>query len=151
MFLHKEPWIKEGSERGSILPLIGGAVILMLVMVWGVSASTSLLIERARLFALADGAAVAAAESFNPERVTRGSAGVTTPMTSTEVKAHAVAFLHAVGPGPLEGVLLDRALSLDSRVVEVTVSSLWRPPMVSLFFPASLRLSVTARAQVFIR
>ena len=139
------------SERGSILPLIGGAVMLLLVMVFGVSASTSLLIERARLFALADGAAIAAAESFNPQSVIRTSQGVITPMTSAEVKTQSVAFLQAVGQGSLEGVLLERAVSVNQRVVEVTLSSLWAPPMVSQFFPASMRISVTARAQVFIR
>ena len=139
------------SERGSILPLIGGAVMLLLVMVFGVSASTSLLIERARLFALADGAAIAAAESFNPQSVIRTSQGVITPMTSAEVRTQSVAFLQAVGQGSLEGVLLERAVSVNQRVVEVTLSSLWAPPMVSQFFPTSMRISVTARAQVFIR
>ena len=139
------------SERGSILPLIGGAVMLLLVMVFGVSASMSLLIERARLFALADGAAIAAAENFNPQSVIRTSQGVITPMTSAEVRTQSVAFLQAVGQGSLEGVLLERAVSVNQRVVEVTLSSLWAPPMVSQFFPASMRISVTARAQVFIR
>jgi hypothetical protein len=139
------------SERGSILPLIGGAAMLMLVVVFGVSASTSLLIERARLFALADGAAVVAAESFNPGSITRQGSAVVAPMTSSEVRAHSVAFLAAVGEGALTGVVLERALSIDGRVVEVTLSSLWKPPLVSEFFPTSMRISVTARAQVFIR
>jgi hypothetical protein len=72
-------------------------------------------------------------------------------MTSAEVKTQSVAFLQAVGQGSLEGVLLERAVSVNQRVVEVTLSSLWAPPMVSQFFPASMRISVTARAQVFIR
>jgi hypothetical protein len=133
------------------MPLIGGAVMLILVMVFGVSASTSLLIERARLFALADGAAIAAAESFNPGSVSGSNQGVITPITSAEVRAQSVAFLNAVGEGSLHGVVLERAVSVNGRVVEVTLSSLWNPPLVSEFFPTSLRISVSARAQVFIR
>ena len=44
-----------------MLPLFGGAVILGLVIIFGISAATSLLIERQRLFALADSAALAGA------------------------------------------------------------------------------------------
>jgi hypothetical protein len=139
------------NDRGSILPLIAGAVMLTLVMVVGISAATSLLVERSRLFALADSVAVVAAESFNPRTVTRGSAGVRAPMTSAEVRANSAHYLQAVGPGRLLGLVLERAVTIDNRVVEVTLSSAWRPPMVSQFFPSNMRVRVTARAQVFIR
>jgi acyl-coenzyme A thioesterase PaaI-like protein len=139
------------SERGSILPLVAGAVLLGIVMVLGVSAATSLLIERGRLFALADSAAVVAAESFDPERVTNTASGVQVRMTSAEVRAHTVSYLQAVGEGSLTGVVVERAVSVNGRTVEVTLSSLWQPPVLSQFFPSSMRIAVSARAQVFIR
>ncbi|MDB4607183.1 hypothetical protein OAH31_01640 [Pontimonas sp.] len=39
----------------------------------------------------------------------------------------------------------------DGRSADVELSSLWRPPLVSEFFPAALRMSVSARSQAFIR
>lgn len=139
------------SERGSILPLIAGFAMILLVMITGVSTATSLLIERARLFSLADSAALHAAESFLPRSVSRPPSGVLAPVTSGEVHRAVSDYLARVGPGALEGVRLERALSPDSRYVEVTISSAWSPPLVSEFFPASMRLQASARAQVFIR
>jgi len=139
------------SERGSILPLIAGFAMVCLVLIFGISASTSLLVERARLFSLADSAALHAAESFLPRLVTRPASGVVAPVDSAGVRSAVVDYLARVGPGPLEGVRLERALSPDARTVEVTLSSLWAPPVVSEFLPSSLRIAATARAQVFIR
>jgi hypothetical protein len=139
------------NERGSILPLIGGAVVLALVMVFGVANATSLLIERQRLFALADGAAIAASESFDLQAVRQSATGVVAPLTNTGVQAAAYRYLGAVGPGRLTGVELTRAYTPDGRIATVTMSSQWSPPLVSDFFPASISLSVTASSQAFIR
>lgn len=139
------------NERGSILPLIGGAVVLALVMVFGVASATSLLIERQRLFALADGAAIAASESFDLQAVRQSSSGVVAPLTNNGVQASASRYLSAVGPGRLTGVELTRVYTPDGRIATVTMSSQWSPPLVSDFFPASISLSVTASSQAFIR
>lgn len=139
------------KERGSILPLIGGAVVLALVMVFGVTSATTLLIERQRLFALADGAAVAASESFDLRGVRQTPAGVVAPLSDSGVAFVAKRFVAAVGPGRLRGVQVVAAHTPDGRIATVTLSSLWSPPVVSDFFPPTLRLFVTASSQAFIR
>ena len=139
------------SERGSILPLIGGAVALALVMVFGVTSATSLLLERQRLYALADSAAVVAAESFSLQTVRRTPVGVEAPLTSGGVLASVETYLSSAGVGVLEEVRIERALTPDGRSAEVTLSSAWSPPVVSDFFPRQLRLLATARAHVTIR
>jgi hypothetical protein len=139
------------SDRGSILPLIGGAVALVLVMVFGVATATSLLIERQRLFALADGAAVAAAESFDPRGVRLTGRGIVAPLANSRVVGVATNYLKAVGPGSLQGLKIEKAYTPDGAVASVTLSSLWSPPLVSEFFPPSLRLFATASSQAFIR
>ncbi|MDO9591011.1 MAG: pilus assembly protein TadG-related protein, partial [Microcella sp.] len=58
------PRLDPRDDRGSILPLIAGFGALALAVVLLVSAATSLYLDRTRLFTLADGAALAAAESF---------------------------------------------------------------------------------------
>jgi hypothetical protein len=139
------------NERGSILPLIAGALALGLVMIFGVTSATSLLIERARLYALADAAATAAAESFAPERVRLRSSGVVAPLTSGDVRRSVGDYLSRAGTGSLEEVVVESARTPDGVVAEVVLSSAWSPPVVSEFFPPSLRISVSATSQVIIQ
>lgn len=139
------------SERGSILPLIAGALFLTLAIVFGVSASSSLLIERSRLFTLADGAAVAAAQGFSPRNVTRSTGGALVFMTDADARRVATEYLQRVGPGRLRDLRLDLVTMSGSDVVEVQLSSLWSPPIVSDYFPVSLRIDVSAQAQTLIR
>ena len=139
------------NERGSILPLIAGAVALGLGMIFGVASATSLLIERARLYALADAAASAAAESFAPERVRLTSTGVVAPLSSGDVRRSVGDYLSRAGTGSLEEVVVESARTPDGVVAEVVLSSAWSPPVVSEFFPPSLRISVSATSQVIIQ
>lgn len=138
-------------ERGSILPLVAGGMFLAMAMILGVSASASLLIERARLFTLADGAALSAAQGFAPRYVTRTTGGARVLMSDREAEDLVRSYLHNTGPGPLDGLRLDAVTVVGSDVVDVTLSSLWSPPLVSEFFPAHIRIFVTAQAQTLIR
>ena len=139
------------SERGSILPLVGGAVALALIMIFGVTSATSLLLERQRLYALGDFAAVVAAESFSLQNVRLTGVGVEAPLTSGGVLASVENYLSRAGVGALRDVKIERAHTPDGRVAEVTLSSRWSPPVISDFFPQQLQLLATARAQAIIR
>jgi hypothetical protein len=139
------------KERGSMMPLFGGAAILSLVIIFAVTAATSLLIERQRLFALADTAAIVGAESFDPRLVTKGTQGIDAPLTTARVRQAVGVFLNRSNLSHLDSVVLESATTPDGRHAQVVLSSLWRPPVVSEFFPGSLRISVRAQAQVFIR
>jgi hypothetical protein len=120
-------------------------------MTFGVTAATSLLLERHRLYALADSAAVVAAESFSLQTVRLTGAGVEAPLTSGGVLDSVENYLSRAGVGVLQDVSIERAHTPDGRVAEVTLSSAWSPPVISDFFPQQLQLLATARAQVIIR
>ena len=139
------------SERGSMMPLMGGAVLMMVMMVLGVTVASSLLVERQRLYSLADGAAVYASESFDPATITKSGLMVRAPLSSSRVRASAEEFLRTVGPGVLKGVELESATTPDGGHAEVVLSSLWSAPVWSQFFPESLRISAKARAQTVVR
>lgn len=139
------------NERGSMLPLFGGAVVLSLVIIFGVSSATSLLIERQRLFALADSAALAGAESFDPALLREGASGIVVTLESDRVRGAVSRFLATTDVSGFESLAVERARTGDGRSADVELSSLWRPPLVSEFFPAALRMSVSARSQAFIR
>jgi len=61
----------------------------------------------------------------------------------SDVAAAVSAYL-AVAPADFEGLTVVRADTADGRSSRVTLSSYWRPPLVSLLVPEGLRIEVTA-------
>ncbi|MDI2097404.1 pilus assembly protein TadG-related protein [Ruicaihuangia caeni] len=136
------------SERGSILPLILGVVVFALVLVLVGAAATSLYVERKRLFTLADGAALAGAEAFTMV----ASDGPRRPvLDSGDVASAATAYLTRAATTALESLRLERAHSPDGASARVTLSSWWRPPLITAFVPDGIRLEVTAHARTALR
>lgn len=133
------------EEDGSTLVLTIGFAALALALIIAVAAATSLLIERRRLFTVADGAALAAAEAFALEQVRFDGTEATPELADAVVDRAAADWASAAAAGLL-GVRVDGA-SADDRSATVTVSSAWRPPVVSLFLPEGLRLEVTSTAR----
>lgn len=131
-------------DDGSILPLICfyGAMALLVTLI--VAAATSLYLERKRLFTLADGAALVGAESFTLADVTVTPDGPRALLKPAEVKAAVRAYLAGNPIGKWEALSLDEATTLDGRSAQVTVSAIWRPPVVTLFVPDGMRIDATA-------
>lgn len=136
------------DDRGSILPLIAGFGALALAVVLLVSAATSLYLERARLFTLADGAALAAAESFRLDSVRPTADGELRPrLTKPEVTAAAVEYLAQAPDSRLEGLRLVAATTPDGLSARVTLAAVWAPPVLSVFVPEGIPLQVTATSR----
>lgn len=127
-----------------MLPLIAfyGAFALILVLV--VAAATSLYLERKRLFTLADGAALVGAEAFALDDVTLGPAGPVLALDDDEVRAAVEEYLAGTPTDQFDALTLISAASRDGRSATVTVSSVWRPPVVTMFVPEGLRIEATA-------
>lgn len=133
------------DEEGSTLVLTIGLAALALALIIAVAAATSLLIERRRLFSVADGAALAAAEAFALEQVRFDGTSASPELADTAVD-RAAADWAALAAGDLDAVQVVGA-SADARSATVTVASSWRPPVVSLFLPEGIRLDVTSTAR----
>lgn len=133
------------EDDGSTLVLTIGFAALALALIVAVTAATSLLIERRRLFTVADGAALAAAEAFALEQVRFDGEGAAPELADAAVDRAAAAWTAAAGGGLAE-LRVDGA-SADDRSATVTVSSAWRPPVVSLLVPAGIRLDVSSTAR----
>lgn len=133
------------EEAGSTLVLTIGFAALALALIIAVTAATSMLIERRRLFSVADGAALAAAEAFALEQVRFDGSGAAPQLADTAVDRAAADWAARAASG-LEGVRVDGAAA-DQRSATVTVSSAWHPPVVSLLLPEGIRLDVTATAR----
>lgn len=129
------------EERGSTLPLVLVYAAIGLVLVVIAGAATSLYVERKRLYTLADAAALVAAESADlagpgPRR-----------LEDAEVRSAARSYLDDAGPARFEGLALEDAATRDGRSATVTLSALWRPPLLGPLLPEGVRLEVTSSAR----
>jgi hypothetical protein len=140
------------GERGSMTPLIAGLTALVISLVLVVVSATSLLIDRHRLHSLAEATALHASESFDPATLRMGSGELVVPLTSARVRAGAVDYLRAMPPGlRLDDLTLVSADTPDGRRARVRLAATWRPPVVSLYVPLSVRLSAEAYSRSIIR
>ena len=143
------PFKRFRDEEGSTLPLIAGFGALGLAIVLVAAAASSLYLERKQLFTLADGAALVGAEAFDLSDVAldpaTGEPGVL--LESADVHRDVVAFLAGNPNGGFEGLVLEEAASRDGESATVTLSSIWRPPIVTVLFPEGIRIETTATAR----
>jgi hypothetical protein len=137
------------GEDGSILPLAIVFGVLALALVLTVVAVTSLYLERERLFTVADGAALAGAESFalSAAGATSDGALPQPALTPDRVRAAVDDYLASAASNGLEELTVESAGTDDGRSARVRLAATWHPPVVSVFVPAGLRLSVTSTAR----
>ncbi|WP_130176485.1 pilus assembly protein TadG-related protein [Cryobacterium sp. SO1] len=135
------------GEEGSVLLLtiFYGFLALMVVLI--VVAATSLYLERKKLFTLADGAALAAAESFTLDSVAIEAGELHAALTSPEIRAAATAYLAAAPRSGVEDLVLAGAETADGQSATVTLRAWWRPPVLTLFVPDGLPVEVTVVAR----
>lgn len=139
------------DESGSILPLVIFYGLLCLVVVLLVSAVTSLYLERERLYALADSAALAGAESYDLDSV-QVMAGRPRPrLDPLAVSTTVDEFVDSVGADGFDGLRVERATTADGRSATVRLSAVWHPPIVSPLVPGGIRIGVTSSARSVFR
>jgi len=135
------------DDTGSILPLTIFYGVLCLVVVLLAASATSLYLERERLFALADGAALAGAESYDLSSVTLADGSPHPVLEPTEVRKAVADYLESAVADGFDGLRMERATTEDGRSASVQISAVWHPPVVSLLVPAGYRLDVTSSAR----
>ena len=135
--------MKPSDDEGSTLPLMIFFGMLSMILVLIVVAASSLYLERKRLFTLADSAALVGAEAFELAAVAPASGGVRPQLTSGDVRAEVTDFIEST-PNRFEALQVERAETTDGRSATVSLSSYWRPPVVTLFVPEGIRIEVTS-------
>jgi phage tail sheath gpL-like len=138
-------------EDGStlLLAIFYGMLSLLLILI--VTAATSLYLERKRLYSLADAAALVGAEAFELSSVSLDSGAPALTLRSPQVHTEVSGFLEDNPVGTFDGLTLENAESPDGRSATVTVSSVWRPPVLTLIVAGGIRLEVTAVARSVFR
>ncbi|WP_353816277.1 pilus assembly protein TadG-related protein [Agromyces sp. SYSU T00266] len=134
------------DEAGStlLLTIFSGVVALALIMV--VTSATSLYLERKRLFTLADGAALAAAESWRLDEVRVQGDALAFDLDGTSVASAAAEYLGDARHS-LHGLELVHADSNDGRSASVTLRAIWHAPISTDLVPVTVPIEVTADAR----
>jgi uncharacterized membrane protein len=135
------------EEEGSTLPLVAGFGALALALVLVAAAASSLYLERKQLFTLADGAALVGAEAFDLADVTVSSGQPDVELQPADVRRDVAAYLASTPNGGFEQLVLEEATTRDGDTASVTLSAVWRPPIVTVFFPEGWRIETTATAR----
>ncbi|MBM7830098.1 hypothetical protein JOE59_000803 [Agromyces cerinus] len=134
------------DEHGSTLLLTIFYCVLGLSLIMVVVSATSLYLERKRLFTLADGAALAAAEAWSLDDVQVEGDHLSLELDDSEVGDAADAYL-ADAVHDLHDVELVRATSADGQSATITVRAVWYAPIHSELLPVSVPIEVTATAR----
>ena len=143
---HAHPWGRHRDEEGSTLLLTIFYCFLGLSLVMVVVSATTLYLERKRLFTVADGAALAAAEAWSLDAVRVDGDRLELELGSTEVRQAAAAYLETAST-ELDDVVLVRAASDDGRSATVTLRTTWEAPIHTELLPMAVPIEVTVTAR----
>jgi hypothetical protein len=123
---------------------VAGLLALCGVFVVGVIDSTNLALARTQLQSIADGAALAAAQSITPNNATVTGGRLVIALTPATIRSVARQF---VRDSAEPGVRVSAVTTPDGRTAIVTLTRVWRAPIDSELLPLRLRLTATARAR----
>ncbi len=144
----RPPW---RDDDGQIMLMAIGYAVVALLLVTAVVSAGGIHLERKRLLALADLAALAAADSIDQHAYfTRDPAGDLVRLDDKEVRAEVVDYLADAAPAAdLDGVELV-AVTTEDRTATVTLRSVARPVLISVVtapWSDGIELVVTATAR----
>jgi len=131
------------DDEGSVLLLALGYALLAMLLVLVCVDATSLYVAQKRLDAVADAAALAGADGFTLV-VERGTPVAL--LTAEGVHEQAAVIVAVTGEA-----LLERAETPDGVSARVTVSTVWHPPVLTIFVPAGVPLEATATSRSALR
>ncbi|QTX04319.1 pilus assembly protein TadG-related protein [Agromyces archimandritae] len=138
------------DERGSTLLLALGYGVLALAVILVIVSATSLYVERKRLFTLADGAALAAAESFGTSNMGMIDGELVIGLDGGSVRAVAADYLGIAEHGLHEVRIVAAEPAVDGGA-RVTLSAVWVAPLSTELVPITVPIQVTASAEAFFR
>ena len=136
---------RRDPEAGSTLPLLLVFFAVAASFVAVVVGATALHLERLRLLTVADGAALAAAESFAVEDVHVEGGAVVPTLHAASVVREARRYLDDASPTAFDTLTL-LAATTDGRSATVRLASVWHPPIASELLPLAVPIEVTSSA-----
>lgn len=136
------------GEEGQIGVLIIGYMLVSLLVVTVVMASSALYLGHKKLLSAADGAALAAADTFElgPGRPGQGPAAVLAPAA---VRAEANRYLAEINAANrLPGLRIDGETGTsDGRTAKVVLTGVVHPPLVNFLVPDGIPITAVSEAR----
>ena len=136
-------WGRVRDDEGSILPLALGYATLAIATVFVCVCATSLYLAQKRLDGLADAAALAGADGFT---ISVEGDAVRARLVDFSVLEQATAIMDAAATD----AQIVSAGTPDGVSARVTVTSVWHPPLVSMFVPDGVRLESTSTSRTLL-
>lgn len=132
----RAPWRRAAAEDdGRILILTLGFVVLIVGLISVLVSVTALHLDRKELLAVADAAALAAADTQSDadyyERAMAGNGSGEIELTDAGVRAAVEAYLAAHTPDDLRPITIVEARAEDSRTVRVVLAAQTQPAWLS--------------------
>lgn len=134
------------DESGSTLLLTIFFSVLCIALILVVVSATSLYLDRKRLFTLADGAALAAAEAWSLAEVRIDADEFDLELDDAGVLRAANDYL-GDAVHSLDRLELVAAESLDGRTATVTLRAVWNAPIDTELIPVEVPIQVTVTAR----
>lgn len=137
------------SESGQLMVLIIGYVLLALLVTTVVAAASTVYIEHKKLLSLADGASVAAADSFTLGQLEGSSGSPAAVLNAGRVRSTAADYLNRNGAfARFSGLAVGPATgSPDGSTAVVVLSAAVHPPIVNFLVPDGIRIEATSTAR----
>lgn len=129
--------------------LIIGYVLLALLVTTVVTAASSVYLEHKKLLSLADGASVAAADSFTLGQLQSASGSPTAVLSAGRVRGTAADYLGRDGAfARFSGLAVAPVTgSPDGSTAVVVLSAQVHPPIVNFLVPDGIRIEATSTAR----
>lgn len=143
----------EGGEEGQVMILIMGYVLLALLVTTVVMAVSAVYIGHKRLLSVADSAAVAAADTFSLGQVEVSEDTPVTILSDAAVNDAVTSYLSRINAaGRFNALAIDPATgTADSRTAHVVLSAIVHPPIVNVFVPDGIPITVVSDARSELR
>ncbi|MEO3933825.1 pilus assembly protein TadG-related protein [Micrococcaceae bacterium Sec7.4] len=145
----EQPHGGQPRDAGQLMVLIIGYVLLALLITTVVIAASSVYIEHKKLLSMADGASVAAADSFTLGQLDTGGGTPTAVLTGARVRSAAVEFLDRSSAfARLSGLTVGPGTgSPDGSTAVVVLSAAVHPPVVNFLVPDGIRIEASSTAR----
>lgn len=134
-------------EKGSITPLAIGFTVIATTLIVLITVITDIYLAHRKLYAIADSAALAAVESYQPVPGEKPTFVFDQAGIERKAKQHVE---RIQPPTHLRNIRVSAAI-VDEKNVEVTAHARYRPVLISPFVPHGIRLSSTAKARGSLR
>jgi hypothetical protein len=146
------PTVPEQQGRrddGQMIVLVIGYVLLALLLATVVTGVSSIYIEHKKLLSMADGASVAAADSFTLGQLESDGGSPTAVLKGSRVRSAAVDYLDRNGAFTRFGGLAvaPGTGSPDGSTAVVVLSAAVHPPMVNFLVPDGIRIEARSTAR----